>query len=914
MIFNEITQNDDRRFFGGGGAALTAVRKALSGAATVRIATAFFETSGWECLRDILPGKEVRLLVGRPEKGEDKIRDVIDEFLQSVNTGPYEERMRIVMMIREAIVRGEFVVSIASDDAVTTLDPRYLHHHAKLYIADTLQAVVTSANFTKNGLVYSREAGITVTNRDDVAFFAERFDYYFNQGVRIANLLLERIDEWLSLYSPYEIYMLSLLSLYGMPDDDTPAHLPELAGYQRPVVSRVLRNINEYGGSLLVASTGLGKTVMAAHVVAHLAAASGINAAIVLCPSGLKSMWRRTMRAARISSIEFSYYVLSVDDWRRVRDVSVLDRELKNADSSTIVILDESHHLRNVLQGSQTGLRYSRLAGVINRDARILLMTATPYSKGVDDINAQLMILPGYSVEDGLFHENVRKKWELSTPSELSELKCGVVLTTPSVVRHFSTLDENGDRYVLFSGDKRRYFPHRIHIENIQYNNLIDDSLSYLLKSGLLNVMQDDEENDQGALFGQSGGEKRRPLFEALLVHRFCSSLRESDVVLEKLSLEKGFDKIRFARQKELSKTVEKIRTGIRPYLLQNDVHYSDEKMDKLTDIIRRFPEERVVIFCVYIETAEYIVECIKNRLPGIRVQTTVRKNPDELESIIRGFSPVANSIDIDDGESSVPDSEQIDVLVATSAMAEGFNFQDASVLVNYDLPWTVLLLAQRMGRILRPWQTPRDIYIFTMMPSTMKHPGISHAMNWNRRLHRRNEDFSSFADIPVMVEKSEQYEMFDLARTMNSFGKVDLDFNEVYRFIENADKLRTSSFIDDLAMADDATCSKLRRLPDGIRSCKCCPAVDAALYLLIRYKNGYYPALFDKKGNLVMDHERMDDIMRLLRSAPDEKTAESSLGIDDQDLLYSRAVRNWAVEKNVAGDDVTVRCMMLLA
>jgi superfamily II DNA/RNA helicase len=74
----------------------------------------------------------------------------------------------------------------------------------------------------------------------------------------------------------------------------------------------------------------------------------------------------------------------------------------------------------------------------------------------------------------------------------------------------------------------------------------------------------------------------------------------------------------------------------------------------------------------------------------------------------------VANTIDLD-GEEEIKSEDEIDVLVATGAMSEGFNFQDAPVLINFDLPWTVLVLAQRMGRILRPWHEPREIVVYNL-------------------------------------------------------------------------------------------------------------------------------------------------------------------------------------------------------
>jgi len=316
MIINcsEIMKNaNSSRFFAAGKAALSTVQEALSDSSLVRIATAYFEPSGWKCLKDVLKGKEVRLLLGRPDNAEDKIKDVVDDFFSSLNTGTFDDRVQVIQELRDAIAKGQFLVSVSGDkNHDTTLAPRYIYHHAKLYISDNTKAVVTSANFTYHGLVSSREAGITITEPDDVNYFVERFDYYFNSGIPIAVLLLEKIDEWLKIYRPYDIYMMSLISLYGLPGDEKPGKLPPLAGYQRPVVSRIIRNIEDYGGAMLVASTGLGKTIMAAHIVAHLRSQNKIDSAIILCPSGLKAMWQRTMRAARVSSIEFSYYVISV--------------------------------------------------------------------------------------------------------------------------------------------------------------------------------------------------------------------------------------------------------------------------------------------------------------------------------------------------------------------------------------------------------------------------------------------------------------------------------------------------------------------------------------------------------------------------------------------------------------------------
>jgi hypothetical protein len=355
------TNHDLKRFFSSGGAAFRTISNTLQNASIVRIATAYFEPTGYQCLRDVLRGKEVRLLLGRPDTGSDKIAEVISEFLDSLAVIPFNDRIRAMEELRNSLKNGRFLVSVSDhENEDTTLGPKYIYHHAKLYMADEKEAVVTSANFSQHGLMSSREAGYVVSDAADVRFFIDRFDYYYEKAVPVADELLRLLEEWLKIYRPYDIYMRSLLELYGLPDDEKPGRLPALAAYQRPVVARVLRNMDEHGGAMLVASTGLGKTIMAAHTVAHLRSENKVYSALVFCPSGLSAMWRRTMRAAMVSSEEFSYYILSIDDWSRYREMPFLERELKHADKKTIIILDESHHLRNSEDKNELRLRHQR--------------------------------------------------------------------------------------------------------------------------------------------------------------------------------------------------------------------------------------------------------------------------------------------------------------------------------------------------------------------------------------------------------------------------------------------------------------------------------------------------------------------------------------------------------------------------
>ncbi|MEJ5362720.1 MAG: helicase-related protein [Spirochaetota bacterium] len=894
-----------QKFFGADALALKCVKQLVSDATVVRIATAYFEPTGYYLLQQVLRNKEVRLLLGRNEDSEEKIENIVEQFIEDLARADIEDKTAFIQQLRETLQEKKFVINLGKSGtpAYTTLQPRYLFQHAKLYIADSDSVLVTSANLTYHGLVQSREAGLVSDDPDDVLYFVTKFDEYFEQAHPIAEELLQRLEEWLALYPPFYVYIRSLLLLYDLPEEDVAGKLPPLTSYQKPIVSRLVRTIDEHNGAMLIASTGLGKTVMAAHIAAYLRMNGKVTVALVLCPAGLKNMWHRILRAAHISSEEFSYYILSVDDIKKSMDVAHLLSELAHVDEQTLIILDESHHMRNI--GSQTNIRLSHIRiheAVNQKKAKILLMTATPYSTGLDDINAQLMLLPPRNDISLYPQTGMQTCWEVHSAQELSELPPVVVLTSPTVVKYYSHIDENGNRYVLFLNNEKRYFPQKLHFQNIEYSNQCDDILKELLQSNLLYRKKNEDEillftNDEGI---------RDPLWEAQVVHQGCSSIKQMDELLNKLSYEGGFERIRFQNQQELTEFCLEKRK-----LLKSVMGMSDEKIQKLSHIVEQLKDEKIVIFCHYRETARYVKESLQQCFPQISIDTTVDVDASRVEAIVQRFAPQANKIEYMNDEEYNAKNE-IQILVATGAMSEGFNFQDARILINFDMPWTVLTLAQRMGRILRPWPQPRNVYIYNFIPSTMEDDIIYHASRWKGRLLTRNEEIRSFAEIPVLVEKGSEFEMIHLARSIALFGDHDLDLDEVLEFIETADGLHTSGFIDDIAKVDDALKRQLLSLPMGVRSVKSSRLkLEMVLYILFKCKNRFYPVLFDAQSKIMYDSDRMDDIMQIIRSAPEEDI--SAPLPDDIDVWIMRAKHEWVIAHQFNTEEVMIDCAMVI-
>ncbi len=68
------------------------------------------------------------------------------------------------------------------------------------------------------------------------------------------------------------------------------------------------------------------------------------------------------------------------------------------------------------------------------------------------------------------------------------------------------------------------------------------------------------------------------------------------------------------------------------------------------------------------------------------------RENPT---AVAWRFSPVSNN-----KRDRVTPDDELRVLVATDVLSEGQNLQDCSIVVNFDLPWAIIRLIQRAGRV----------------------------------------------------------------------------------------------------------------------------------------------------------------------------------------------------------------------
>lgn len=893
------------------GRAVELIKQHAESSRRLRIATAYFELSGYRLLRESLKNKTLDLMIGRSERGVDQVQAVLSEFLQSLNSAEPGERYHTIVSMRDALKDGRLKTGVSgsqtylNSDNNGSLETRYLYHHAKLYFFDERAVLVTSANFTYPGLVTSREAGYLVTTSLEVSYLLERFEIYFAESVNISEQLAELLEAWLKIYSPREIYLKTLLELYADIDSTSARRLPELADYQKPVVARVSETIREHGGALLVAATGLGKTVMAGHIAILLAtdkeSSTAIDNVIVLCPAGLRHTWRRTMRSARLSSREYSYHALNNEDWLRNNASRYLQHDIDDADEQTLLILDESHHIRNVENpGASLEKAGAELRRALKKNVKTLLLTATPFSRNRTDIHSQLSMVPGYSERfTSDIHNFFTSDSDMVNSFNLRNSPYAVVLAAPTVVRYYAENDSNNHRFVRFA-DRRMYFPVRLHLQTVSFKSSNEEYLRQLLSRKLLRKRVEADPDQQPLFHRKADSGRRDPLFEARLMHQFFSSPAEAANVIKKMKREGGFEKMRFAAQTALTEFIKENSATL-------EKPSESEKYRHLGSIIEKHPDEKIVVFCHYRETAIEV-----NRELAIRsnrqVVSTLDADPDKLEFIVQQFAPVASEV-----EDRVDESASADVLIATGALSEGFNLQDASVLVNFDIPWTVLVLAQRMGRILRPWPEPRDVYIYNLIPSSMnpesKNP-LPMAVNWAKRLAQRSSEHLSFARLPAYIDKDrESVAIEELAGELSVHSNIDLSFDDAMEFIENAtDPLHSSSFLNDLARIPQVEKKALLKLPAGSRSAIQKP--EGMLFIMFRFRRRFFPVLFDRQGFIEADAESSEEILSIIRS--DEKIP-GVLDPEKHEHKLLEARDRWAFERGVDSSELEIISSMLI-
>lgn len=749
----------------------------------------------------------------------------------------------------------------------------YLRHqlHAKLYLLfrpDPINPTVGflgSSNLTFAGLAHQGELNVDVLDHDACNKLAKWFEDRWTDKwcIDISDELVQIIDEsWAREVQPppYHIYIkmayhLSQEARAGLSEFRIPRDFGnKLFEYQTAAVKIAAHHLNKRSGVLIGDVVGLGKTLMAT-ALARIFEDDHNLETLIICPKNLETMWEDYRLRYRLHA--------------KVMSISRVIQELPTLRRYRLIILDESHNLRN-----REGKRYRVIQDYIREnESKCVLLSATPYNKTYLDLANQLSLFIPEHQDLGIRPEQLLR--EMGETEFIRRHQCPVrsiaafehsehaddwreLMRLYMVRRTRSFIQENyaltdpatGRKYLTFADGSRSYFPTRqpktvkfkINDEDTsdQYARLYADDVVNVINAlslpryGMGNfvhasphdaptqaeakMLQDLSRagkrlmgfcrtnlfkrlESSGQAFIQSierhilrnyiflhAIEQKKPLplgtqdagmldsriydedvDDACVTSSMFDDGDEECAVRTPTSQKSEVDfKTRAAEIYKEYATQHKSRfKWIRPDLfiktlgkdLENDANAllkvlkscgawdpgKDAKLNALINLIsKKHPKEKIIVFTQFADTVRYLEAQFKalrvRQLEGVTGDTS------DPTALAWRFSPVSN-----EKRDSIKPEDELRVLIATDVLSEGQNLQDCSVIVNYDLPWAIIRLIQRAGRVDRIGQKAENILCYSFLPAEGVERIIRLRSRVRQRLHENAEvvgaDESFFED-----------------------------------------------------------------------------------------------------------------------------------------------------------------------
>ncbi|MEK7674627.1 MAG: helicase-related protein [Verrucomicrobiota bacterium] len=156
-----------------------------------------------------------------------------------------------------------------------------------------------------------------------------------------------------------------------------------------------------------------------------------------------------------------------------------------------------------------------------------------------------------------------------------------------------------------------------------------------------------------------------------------------------------------------------------------------DHKLAELQKLLaKKHPGQKVLVFSQFADTVLYLTDQLRER--GLKQLADVTGDTEDPSAYARRFSPESNQ-----ARDKVSVSDELRVLVATDVLSEGQNLQDAAIVVNFDLPWAIIRLIQRAGRVDRIGQNAEEILCYSFLPAD----GVERLIRLRSRVRRRLQE-----------------------------------------------------------------------------------------------------------------------------------------------------------------------------
>jgi superfamily II DNA or RNA helicase len=848
---------------------LPALRETLALSERADFCVGYFNLRGWKAIDRFIerwpggPGQCCRLLVGMQRLPQDDLRETFS-VLKTSNGIDNETAVRFKKMLAKEF-REQLMVGVPTDEDEAGLRclasqirsnrvivKLFLRHplHAKLYLLFRPDPIsprigyLGSSNLTFAGLSQQGELNIDVLDQDACEKLGQWFEDRWSDRwcLDISKELLEIIEEsWAreDALSPYFIYLkmayhLSQEAREGLREFRLPRDFGnKLFEFQVAAVKIAAHHLNKRGGVLIGDVVGLGKTLMAS-AVARIFEDDHDLETLIICPKNLVLMWEDYRAQYRLRA--------------RVLSISQVTAELSKLRRYRLVLIDESHNLRN-----REGKRYRAIQEYIREnESKVILLTATPYNKTYIDLSNQLRLFVPEDADVGIRPENLLR--EIGETEFIRRHQCSVrslaafekseyaddwrelmrlylVRRTRSFIQenYAATDPRSGRKYLTFADGTRSYFPKRIpktvrfpiNDKNpldqyaLLYSAPIVDAINTLTlpRYGLGNYIQERPHDPPTAveakimadlsragkrLMGfcrinlfkrlESSGQaflqsiERHILRNFVYLHALENSqpvpIGSQDASLLDARFSDSDNDLFWSEEEEENGNGPQFYKGLRteeglrqqagevyqayagplrrrfrwlrsdrfvPQLvrdLQTDIKVllgvlsrcgdwkpeRDTKLESLYEVIKgRHVGEKIIVFTQFADTVHYLAEHFRSR--GLGRMAAVTGDMEDPTKVAWQFSPVSN-----DKRGQVSPETELELLIATDVLSEGQNLQDAAIIVNYDLPWAIIRLVQRAGRVDRIGQKAEQILCYTFLPAE----GVERIIRLRARLRQR--------------------------------------------------------------------------------------------------------------------------------------------------------------------------------
>ena len=474
---------------------------------------------------------------------------------------------------------------------------------------------------------------------------------------------------------------------------------------------------------LISDDVGIGKTLESLLIAKELLDRKEISRFAVICLPHLCEQWQNEIkdkfgldaeiiRSSTISRLEkklqgnqnvfrdIPFQVISIDYIKTDNRYKMFVEHCPE-----FIIVDEAHTCarpRGANKGQQQ--RYRLLRELADKPAQqLILLTATPHSGQTEEFQSLIGLL------DKKF-----ENYQLQTAKEREELSKNFIQRRRADIKDYLGDETVFPKQVRFDANEEYEI-------SPTYRTLLNDLINYI-KGGIQSARTEDNRKQRyiywdllalmrGVMSSPAAGismlenkiknQQEAELDESLSedsIFKFNDGLK--DLLNGDDTVPNAYQKASRGEKSRLSRFVDTLRE-----IQSKDIDNKVKQALRLVEFALGMGKSPIV-FCQYIQTAEYVGKYIADHLRANR------KTKDVAIGVITSrLADEERKIKIDELAENPRH-----VLVCTDCLSEGVNLQQAfDTVIHYDLPWNPNRVEQRNGRIDRFGQTAPEVLISTI-------------------------------------------------------------------------------------------------------------------------------------------------------------------------------------------------------